>query len=116
MRAIWSELRHFKPAEFGAEYERMDEDLLRRLDRVRELAGVPMVVSSAWRSIPPGKPPEHGRGKAVDISCTSSRARMALVRAAIEVGFRRIGVYDRHLHFGVDDTLPQDVMWWDTSD
>jgi len=35
--------------------------------------------------------------------------------ALLQAGFRRIGIYDKHIHADIDKTLPQDVMWWGVS-
>ena len=40
---------------------------------------------------------------------------MKIISGALLAGFRRIGVYDRHVHLDVDEKLPQDVMWWGVS-
>jgi zinc D-Ala-D-Ala carboxypeptidase len=53
----------------------------------------------------------HIKGVAVDLACASSRNRMKMVSALIVAGFKRIGVYDRHLHADCDPDLPQEVMW-----
>lgn len=111
-RDIWDQLLYFDAEEFGDNAEHMDEDLLRRLDRMRALAGIPVSVGSNYRN---GDSKAHGRGYALDIPCRTSRARMRLVAAAIDAGFRRIGVYNHHIHVDVDPELPQDVMWWGTS-
>jgi hypothetical protein len=95
-----------------AEAEGLDPALVEKLDVAREIAGVPFVITSGLR---PGDEKSHGRGKAVDIGCVSSRDRMKIVHALIIVGFRRIGVYDKHVHADVDDLLPQDVLWWGVS-
>lgn len=113
MSAPWSTLRWFKPAEFDSP-ELMSTKLLQRLDTVRTMARVPMVVTSSYRR---GDKAAHGSGTAVDVADNSagrpvsSRWRMAVVRAALAVGFNRIGIYDRHVHLDVDETLPQEVLW-----
>ena len=48
-------LRHFSPGEFrckdgcGGGIEHMNQDLLMMLDQVRDRAGIPLVLSSAYR-------------------------------------------------------------------
>ena len=108
---IFDTLEHFKPAEFVSPDE-MSERLLIRLDQMRELAGVPIKITSSYRE---GDKLSHGDGEAVDIACTDSDKRLLLVMAALAVGFRRLGVYDKHLHADVSERLPQEVMWWGTS-
>ena len=108
--SVWNDLRWFAKREFGpdAEADAMDEQLLRRLDYMRTLAGIPMRITSAYRA---GDDKAHGRGTAVDVACDNSRDRLRLVGAAVEAGFTRIGVYNLHLHLDVDAELPADVMW-----
>lgn len=110
-------LKHFKPEEFDRP-EKMNHKLLYRLDRVRALAGVPIYVTSSYRS---GDERSHGDGEAVDISDNlkgkpvSSVWRFKVLSAALWVGFRRVGIYDRHIHLDVSTSLPGEVCWWGTS-
>ena len=101
-------MRHFKESEFS-DFSKMEPKLLARLDNARQEAGVPFKLTSTYR---PGDEKSHGRGWAVDISCTESRSRFHIVRGLLAAGFTRIGVYDRHLHADCDPTLEPDVMWW----
>lgn len=94
------------------EVDGLDPALVSRLDKARGFAGVPFIITEglgAGGSHTPNS--AHQRGLAVDIRCSSSRNRMKIVASALIAGFRRIGVYDRHVHLDVDDTLPQDVIW-----
>jgi uncharacterized protein YcbK (DUF882 family) len=54
---------------------------------------------------------EHLYGLAVDVATTSSQARMALVKAALTQGCRRIGVGGTYVHLGVGQQWPQGVIW-----
>jgi hypothetical protein len=98
------------------ELKGITDDLALRLQMVRELAGVPLVVTSGLRDGNPNS--EHSTGEGVDVSDNSngddisSSFRYKVVRAAILLGFTRIGVYDRHVHLGISSTHPQEVMWW----
>lgn len=111
------DLTHFAPSEFN-EPDKMETQLLLALDETRRKAGQPIYVTSSYRE---GDPKSHGRGWAVDIAesldgrAVSSAWRYAVVRAALGSGFRRIGVYDRHVHLDMDPDLPSPVMWWGTS-
>lgn len=114
--------RYFTDAEFrrctpSCSLEQMDEGFLRTLDRVREYAGIPLVLNCAYRSVAYDKAKgrngnsAHTRGKAVDIKCNASVTRWKIVRAAIDAGIRRIGIGSTFVHLDNDDTLPQCVMW-----
>ena len=95
-----------------AEVEGLDSELVRRLDEARGFAKVPMEITSGYRG---GDDKSHGRGLAVDLRCSTSYRRMRIVSGALVAGFRRIGVYDRHVHLDVDEKLPQDVLWMGVS-
>lgn len=81
---------------------------LRRLERLRELVGEPLVLTSAYRSVTHER--SHGRdgksahtlGRAFDISCPSNSLRFKIVSAALQVGFNRIGIGSNFVH--VDDS------------
>lgn len=114
--------RYFAAAEFtrctpSCSIEQMDEDFLRTLDMVREYAGIPLVLTCAYRSVAWDKAKgrtgnsAHTRGKAVDIRCNASTTRWKIVRAAIDAGIRRIGIGENFVHLDNDSTLPQCVMW-----
>lgn len=114
--------RYFTQAEFkrctpSCSLADMDDGFLRTLDRVREYAGIPLVLNCAYRSKEWDKAKgrtgnsAHTRGKAADIRCNASVTRWKIVRAAIDAGVRRIGIGDGFVHLDTDDTLPQCVMW-----
>lgn len=111
-------LNHFSPSEFrcrcgcGAGIEQMDPELLSMLDKAREIAGIPFVLSSAFRC------PEHNRtvggvsnsahvrGYAVDIRCKESRTRFRLLSALLAAGFQRIELAPAWIHVDVDPDKP----------
>lgn len=84
--------------------------LLDRLSVARERAGIPFVITSAYRSreyeIKHGRngSSSHCLGLAIDIKCTSSFQRYYMVKALLECGFYRIGVYPRHIHVDIDSS------------
>lgn len=95
-----------------AEVQGLRPDFVALLDKARGLAKVPFIITEGLAK--GGSHVEniaHQRGEAVDIRCSGSRDRMRIISAALVVGFRRIGVYDKHVHLDVDITLPQDVIW-----
>lgn len=114
----WQRVRNFRRGEFGhAEGIEPDPKLVAMLDEARTIAGVPFEINSGIRTEQRndqvgGKPTSaHLSGHAVDIACRSSRHRFLILRALIEVGFRRIGVADTFIHCDTDPTKPQDVVW-----
>lgn len=114
--------KYFSAMEFrkctpSCKISQMDEAFLAKLDEVRERAGIPLVLNSAYRS----KEYEwsknrsgtsaHCEGKAVDIRCNSSSNRYKIVKAAMEVGFRRIGIARTYIHLDDASDKAQDVIW-----
>lgn len=108
---IYDELEYFSADEFAHPWE-LSKVLLRMLDSARGIAGIPIHPTSDFR---PGDPKTHGRGEAIDFACVGSQARWKYVFALKEAGFRRIGIYDKHIHVDVSVDEVQDVMWWGVS-
>lgn len=114
--------RYFTESEFkkctpSCSMSEMDDAFLRKLDEVREKAGIPLVLNCAYRSraydVSKGRSgnSSHTRGKGVDIRCNTSANRMKIVKAALECGIRRIGIGKTFVHLDMDSSLPQNVMW-----
>jgi len=115
-------MKYFKISEFDDPTEPgtgmlMDVGLLDMLEEVRERCGFPFIITSGYRS------PSHNRevggkansdhvtGNAVDIAISTGTQRFLIVKHALEVGFRRIGVKKNCVHLGNSVVLPQDVLW-----
>lgn len=112
--------RYFSEGEFarlGCSLQDMQQDFMRLLDECRSLAGIPFVLTSAYRS------PEHNaqvggvggsahtKGRAADIKAYNGTTRWKIVSAAMRVGFRRIGIGNGFVHLDNDDTLPNPVIF-----
>lgn len=94
----------------------MQPTTLRKIDQARRLAGIPFIINSGYRS------PEHNakvggvpnsshiRGYAVDVRCTTSSDRLKIVKAAMDAGFHRIGIYKTFVHMD-DDPSKGAAMW-----
>jgi uncharacterized protein YcbK (DUF882 family) len=110
--------RHFS----DAEVEGLEPKLVEMLDRARGFCHYAFIITSGRRTEDQNSAAggvsdsSHLRGLAVDLRCTGSQARFEMVSSLLLAGFRRIGIYRRHLHADADDTLPQAVMWMDESD
>jgi len=86
--------------------------LVERLVEARKLAMTPFVITegpAAGGSHVANT--AHARGLAVDLRCHDSISRFKIVKALLDAGFARVGVYDKHVHADVDDSLPQGVLW-----
>lgn len=111
------ELSEFDSPDLPGSGEEMKSSTLRLLEKAREIAGVPFVVTSGYRTIEHNakvggvNSSSHTRGYAVDISCRNSTGRYAIVEAAIKVGFTRIGISKNFIHLDNDPDKPQEVIW-----
>lgn len=112
-------MKYFTESEFN-EFEKMDSKLLEKLDQLREAYGYPIKLTSTYRSpdhpieAKKSKPGEHAYGAAVDIACIGGEATFKLVKAAIEVGFTRIGISRKNnfVHVGIGyDGAPPTTIW-----
>ena len=57
------------------------------------------------------KESEHFEGLGVDVRVKGGWERHTIVKAALEEGLKRIGVYNAHVHLGMSKTLPSPVLW-----
>ena len=108
-------MKYFSESEFS-NFEMMDKKLLTMLDSLREIYGNPIKITSSYRSpdhpieAKKKSPGEHAYGAAVDIASVGGEKTFKLVKAAIEVGFTRIGVSRKnnfvHVGIGYPDAPP----------
>lgn len=114
--------KYFSEAEFAkcapsCSLQDMEQGTMDRLDEVRRLAGIPLVLNSAYRSVEHEKKQgragtsAHTLGRAVDIRCNDSANRYKIVKAALEAGFTRIGIGKTYIHLDDSTTHPQGVIW-----
>ena len=95
----------------------MNQEFLHNLDRARELAGIPFVITSSYRT--PEKNKEvggsenssHLKGLAVDIRVRSSSERHTILGSLICVGFNRIGIGQNFIHVDQDPDKASNVIW-----
>jgi zinc D-Ala-D-Ala carboxypeptidase len=122
---MWSHVKHFMPEEFRR------PDLLRpgtieRLDSLRGLYGRPLIVSSSYRepehnaAVDGAKDSAHMPGpdgyySAVDLTTPANAMpswdRFMIVKLALQLGFQRIGIYERHIHLDLEKRLPAPALW-----
>ncbi|MDY0261996.1 D-Ala-D-Ala carboxypeptidase family metallohydrolase [Syntrophotalea acetylenica] len=87
------------------------------LQQMREALGAPLIITSGVRCLEHNarvgskSNSAHVAGLAVDIECTGSRLRHALVALAVQAGINRIGIGRRFVHLDISETLPQQVLW-----
>jgi uncharacterized protein YcbK (DUF882 family) len=95
----------------------MKQSTMNRLDTMRQLAGIPLIINSAYRPQAWEKAKRrsgtgsHTLGQAVDIRCTSETNRWRIIEAAIKVGFTRIGIAKTYIHVDDSQKHTQGVVW-----
>lgn len=113
-------MMYFTPAETACKCGcgmNINPKLLGIANAVRQEIGLPMGVTSGARCQTYNKKvggkanSAHTRGLALDISVQSGSYRMALIKALLKNGVRRIGIAKTFVHFDIDDSLPQDVIF-----
>jgi len=121
----WKIMERYKPKYFSKkELEcpccgkcEMDDNFLLMLDRAREYAGIPFVISSGFRcekhnrEVGGSPTSSHLKGKAVDIVADNSRRRYIILKALMKVGFTRIGIGKNFIHVDNDESKVQGVIW-----
>jgi zinc D-Ala-D-Ala carboxypeptidase len=95
----------------------LDTELVEMLDKAREVAGIPFIITSGLRSeiknceVGGVMDSAHCKGLAVDLSCKTSDARFLIIKGLLVAGFNRIGLYTTHIHTDIDKTKPQNIIY-----
>lgn len=96
----------------------LDPNLVQKLEALRALVGVPITVTSGYRTpahnaqVGGAQDSQHELGKAADIVWSGIEMETA-VTLAEQVGFTGIGSYaDGHLHVDVRDVQAGGVIKW----
>ena len=112
-------LKYFTLDEFDCKetgQNKMSNNFLIMIDRLREECGFPFVITSGFRA------PEHSaekdkltkgrhtQGIAADIAVSNGYQRYRIVEKAIELGFKGIGVADGFVHVDLRN-VEDPVMW-----
>ena len=103
------------------EIEGLNHSFVDRLVQARLYAAVPFIITSGARTEVENANAQgvqnsaHLRGMAVDLACTDATARYWILNGLLAAGFKRIGVYNRHIHVDNDHDLPEPVIWWGVS-
>ena len=113
-------MKHFKIEEFACKgccgKAEMSPKFLAMIDAARELAGIPFHINSGFRCEDKNRAvgstsTNHVRGVAADIRCTDSQARLEIIKAALAVGFTRIGLAKSFIHLDCNWT-GADSVWF----
>lgn len=101
----------------GEEIKGLDSRLIAMLNIAREAAGVPLVITSGFRTpdqnLAAGgvSDSSHESGLAVDIRSGEPEVAKKIAFGLGRAGFKRLGIYDKHFHVDIDESKPQDVIW-----
>lgn len=114
--------RYFQEKEFqhctpSCSLQDMKQTTMSKLDTAREIAGIPFVLNSAFRSAEWDKSwgrsgtGAHTLGCAVDIRCNSNSNRFKIVQALIKAGFKRVGIANNYIHADDSEKHNQEIIW-----
>lgn len=88
------------------------------LDDARDLASTPFKVNSGYRcsvhnkNIKGSPTSSHLKGLAADIATPNSHTRYLILKALLNVGFKRIGIYKTFIHVDIDTDKPQEIAFY----
>ena len=116
LKLLWDNFDFSDFADKISGANKMRPETIDKLQKARNIAGVPMVINSGYRD---DDHPEtlknptssHNAGYAVDIKTTPATARK-IESALREAGFTRIGIAKTFIHADDDPTKPQRVTWF----
>lgn len=114
--------KHFSEKEFNrcspsCSLQDMDQRAMDLMDRARSLAGIPLVITSAYRSPAWDKAKgrsgtgAHTEGTALDFRCNDSSNRWKIILALISAGCKRIGVAKTFVHADFSEKHSKFVIW-----
>lgn len=92
-------------------------DFREKLNKARELAGIPFFVLSGFRceehnrNVGGSETSSHLIGCAADIKAEDSRKRFIIVKALLDAGFTRIGIGKDFVHVDDDFCKDKEVIW-----
>lgn len=115
-------MKYFKYYEFDSpdvdgSGQMMDAEFLQMLDAARELYGKPMAINSGFRTEAHNQKvggtanSSHLKGLAVDIKCTLSADRWAMVDSLMKAGFNRLGIAKTFIHVDLDKDKAPFLIW-----
>jgi len=115
-------VKYFKLKEFDSPDKpgsgsNMSKELLHMLDAARKIYGKSMYITSGFRTeshnkkVGGVKSSSHLKGLASDIACLESINRFEMLKALLEVGFKRIGIASTFIHVDIDKDKSQNVIW-----
>ncbi|MDR2917280.1 MAG: hypothetical protein LBV74_21000 [Tannerella sp.] len=113
----WFKEEEFKRCSPSCSLQHMQQSSIDMLDKSRDMAGVPFVLSSAFRSSEWDRKKgrtgtgAHTSGHAIDIKCTDNAMRWKIINALFTAGFKRIGIAKTYIHADNSPVHTQEVIW-----
>jgi len=105
-------LQEFECTHPDHRHTRVDEELVEKLQQLRDKLDVPLVINSAYRcpernkQVDGAEYSQHLYGKAVDISLHTIPLQIEEIkRIAKQIGFRGIGLYNTFIHLDVRENF-----------
>ena len=97
----------------------LQDSTCQKLSVARGIAGVPFVITCGLRTVAQNaalsesvQDSAHLTGNGVDLACSDSQTRYAMLKGLLGAGFNRIGIYKLHCHADDSPTLPPNVIWF----
>jgi zinc D-Ala-D-Ala carboxypeptidase len=112
--------KYFKKEEFTCPccgVNKIKDELIEKLDKAREIARVPFVITSGFRcpkhnkEIGGSPTSSHLKGLAADIKTTNSKERFKILDSLLKVGFKRVGIGEEFIHADIDEDKTQMLVW-----
>ena len=90
------------------------DDFMQRLNKARELAQIPLIITSGYRCKKHNKAigstsTNHTSGQAADIICNVSRDRYLIVEALLNTNMLGIGIGQTFIHCDINRDIP--ALW-----
>ena len=115
-------LKYFSQSDFDkcnppCKLEEMDEKFMKKLDIARQIAKIPFIATSGFRSeeweLKQGRDgtSSHTKGLAIDLKAEDSPTRYKLINSLLSVGLNRIGIGKNFIHVDMDKDKPSNVIW-----
>ena len=109
-----TQYKYFKESEVVG----LKTKLVEMLDKAREIAGIPFVINSGYRTLAHNaevggtEDSSHTKGLAVDLRARNSTEHFLITKGLIIAGFTRISKkYPSHIHCDIDDEKTQNVLF-----
>ncbi|MDR0206046.1 MAG: hypothetical protein LBI45_02150 [Bacteroidales bacterium] len=107
----------FRMASPQCSLQNMSQEFMDKLGRTREIAKIPFIINSAYRTEAHEKKmgrsgnSAHTEGCAADIKALDGRSKYLIVDAAIKAGFNRIGINANFIHLDNSKKLEPCVVF-----